>query len=134
MVVRSWASYEPLIGNSQTEYVEWEPWLNYHVQHSKSDNQHYDYDFGGLFLEAESTYVVEGDRSIGRRGPNVHFESTYGEFRRYYEKSNQTLKIVSIINLPRQVIALEQLEEFNAFMQSIKEHAKLRFELLGVDG
>ena len=113
------------------EHGEFESWLNYEVQSSRTLNKVFDYAFSGLRYRGENIFRLRGGQTAAYHGPTLEFHSRFGSMTRSYEISDGQVKVVTELSMPRNIYAPEDLPEFHKFLDLVQNHVRVWFSVKG---
>lgn len=126
VTLRSKAQYKDFMDRSGLDsYSEQDGWLQREASAAKTENTKHDYVlYGTLYRSEYVTRFPEGYR-VRYAGPTLRFDTEFGHLRRHYETSDGQVRVTTELSLPQQKVPVHRIPDFNAFMEIIRENAKL---------
>jgi hypothetical protein len=106
---------QPLEGLS--EYNEADAWLVHYAQRFRPSNRHHPYFVPGVRITSTSLYHLCATRAVAFFGAKLEMESEFGTLRRRWERHHpDDVRVVTVLELPRQTVATGDLERFRRFL------------------
>jgi hypothetical protein len=130
LVIESDVTYPNVIATEGVvNYTHIPGWLRNLATDFETKNEHYAYRFSGLLYRDTTTFRV-GQSRVRALGAELALETEFGKMQRFYRQGDGTVTIETMVDVPSRIVAVEQIERFNAFLRVIYDHAsaKFRFE------
>lgn len=110
-------------------FNELDLWLRDLVKNSKTANTHYPYAFQGLNYQSQLTYKLNPGKRIDNLGPKLDYDSVWGSFHRHYRKNETSITAFTELKMPRAVIPVEKISEFNRFLDLASQETRIWFSV-----
>lgn len=118
---------EKLDLTSLETFTDSESWLSHETSSYQTGNTAHDFRFDGLRYHGETIYRLPAGHSPLHTGPRVSFESPYGTLSREYHVSARSIRVLTELNMPRAIIPVEKIAEYNRFLDQILDHSRIWF-------
>ncbi|MEM7466651.1 MAG: DUF3857 domain-containing protein [Pseudomonadota bacterium] len=93
-------------------------------------NKYYDYDFPGLKLSSAYSYKLSDNLKLRDVGAEFNYATKYGEISRTYRSTGSSVTASTQLKMPAQIIAVDEKEGFNRFVQHVFNDSKIRFRMM----
>ncbi|WP_347987710.1 DUF3857 and transglutaminase domain-containing protein [Methylomonas sp. AM2-LC] len=129
LVISSTTQFHNAIDNEQfTNYSEHDPWLKELAIDSKTTNIHYPYSFKGIDYQSQMNYTLDQGNFVNNIGPKLDYVTPWGVFRRYYRKDETGITAYTELKMPRAIIPIDKIQEFNSFLELSAQETRIWFD------
>ncbi len=128
LVVHFEASYPPYIEvGESTMIIEYSYWLRNFISNQYVQNEHYGHQFEGVRVNSTSRIDPGDSWVLAQQGPDIEFESPFGEMTRRYTVKDGQLEVTTFVDIPERWVPIEELEAFNRFLELVWDETRINF-------
>ncbi|MGD0959767.1 MAG: DUF3857 domain-containing protein [Methylomonas sp.] len=128
VVMTSTTEYRNVFNPAQlTNFNDLDQWLINLAKNSKSTNTHYPYTFQGIDYQSQITYRLNPGKTVNNLGPKLDYVAPWGSLHRYYRKNDTSVTAFTELKIPRTIIPVEKISEFNRFIDLSSQETRIWF-------
>jgi len=109
-------------------FYDVDPWFSYFARSLVAENQHHDYGFPGIRLEAVSRYRVCEDAKIGYTGAVLDLKGRWGTLARHYEVDQGSVIVRSTLSMSSRSISPSELSDLRVYLDRSLDQSAIQFE------
>ena len=124
LIIRSTTAYEPTSDpEEELSYTEAAYWVRDIAHSLKVNNTHYGAHFPGFRAKSSIEFKFNNLWQDVSGTAHVDFDSKYGEMRRKFISGEDSLRVATSVTVPERFIAADEIEDFNRFLDLIRDEA-----------
>ena len=126
--VSSTAIYEGVADpRNDLSYRDASYWLMADLNSEKILNEHYSVETDGVHFTSTYRYDLGDLWSIKDLGPDISFDTEFGQYNRKFSRVDNKLIVNSELRLPSQVIEVENFSAYNRFIDLVSQELQIQF-------
>ncbi|MBN7796854.1 DUF3857 domain-containing protein [Parahaliea mediterranea] len=125
--IGSTSEFAPMLDVTEPlNYTDYASWIRSFARSLYADNRYRGFEFEGVRLSSEYHFDFDGHWAQPELGPEVELVSNYGSIRRDWDFLEGKVVVKTLLNMPKQYINLEQVGEFNRFLDLVIQETMIR--------